>query len=68
MPSYAAVQHKEGLADPAELHLIGSSDRVLDGLHAHAEAGVTDYRLEVAAHDDASRAATQDALAGYLGG
>ena len=68
VPSYAAVQDMEGLDDPAELHLIGTWERVLDGLGAYAEAGVTDFRLEVAAHDEASREATRAALAGHLGG
>lgn len=68
VPSYAAVQDKEGLADPAELHLIGTWERVLDGLGAYAAAGVTDFRLEVAAHDEAAREATRAALADHLGG
>lgn len=68
VPSYRKVQDIEGMADPAELHLIGSWDRVLEGLHAYAEAGVTDYRLEVAAHNPEARAATRDALARYLRG
>jgi F420-dependent oxidoreductase-like protein len=68
VPSYAAVQDKEGLADPAELHLIGRWEQVLDGLHAYAEAGVTDYRLEVAAPDERSRDATRAALAEHLSG
>ena len=67
VPSYKAVQDKEGLADPAELHLIGSWDRVLDGLGAYANAGVTDFRLEVAAHTNQDRQATLDALASHLG-
>ena len=66
VPSYAAVQDKEGLAEPADLHLIGTWARVIEGLHAYAEAGVTDFRLEVAAHDGASREATRAALARYL--
>jgi hypothetical protein len=67
VPSYAAVQDREGLDDPAELHLIGTWDRVLDGLHDYAVAGVTDYRLEIAAPDRNARDATRAALAGYLG-
>ena len=66
VPSYAAVQDKEGLADPAELHLIGTWDRIADGLHAYAEAGVTDFRLEVAAHNGDARDATRAALAQHL--
>ncbi len=65
-PSYAAVLAREGVADPGDLHLIGSAAQVLDGLAAYAEAGVTDFRLEVAAHDERSRASSQEALAGYL--
>jgi F420-dependent oxidoreductase-like protein len=66
VPSYAAVQDREGLDDPAQLHLIGTRERVLDGLNAYAQAGVTDYRLEIAAHNSAARDATRAALAGYL--
>jgi alkanesulfonate monooxygenase SsuD/methylene tetrahydromethanopterin reductase-like flavin-dependent oxidoreductase (luciferase family) len=67
VPSYRAVQDKEGLDDPAELHLIGSWAQVLEGLGAYAAAGVTDFRVEVAAHDQASREATRAALAEHLG-
>lgn len=66
IPSYSSVQDKEGLADPAELHLIGSWEKVLDGLGAYADAGVTDFRLEVAAHSEEAREATRDALAAHL--
>ncbi len=67
VPSYAAVQDMEGLDDLAELHLIGSWDRILNGLAEYAAAGVTDYRLEVAAPNDATRQATRAALAAHLG-
>ena len=66
VPSYARVLEKEGLADPAELHLIGSWQQVLDGLAAYAEAGVSDLRIEVSAHTEAAREATRLALADYL--
>ncbi len=66
VPSYAAVQDREGLQDPAELHLIGSWERIVDGLGAYAAAGVTDFRLEVAAHNEAARDATCAALAAHL--
>jgi alkanesulfonate monooxygenase SsuD/methylene tetrahydromethanopterin reductase-like flavin-dependent oxidoreductase (luciferase family) len=65
-PSYAAVIAKEGLADPADLHLIGSWQQIHDGLAAYAQAGVTDLRIEVAAPDETSRQRTRDALANYL--
>ena len=66
IPSYARVLAKEGLADPADLHLIGSWQQVLDGLAAYAKAGVSDLRIEVAAHTEAARDATRTALADYL--
>jgi hypothetical protein len=60
------VLAKEGLADPAERHLIGSWPQILDGLAAYAEAGVSDVRIEVSAHPEAAREATRLALAEYL--
>ncbi len=66
LPSYAAVLAREGLNEPADLHLIGSADRVLDGLAAYALAGATDLRIEVVAPDPDSRAETREALAGWL--
>ncbi len=66
LPSYAAVLAKEGLSEPADLHLIGSWERVLDGLADYARAGVTDLRIEVVAHTDAAREATRSALANHL--
>jgi alkanesulfonate monooxygenase SsuD/methylene tetrahydromethanopterin reductase-like flavin-dependent oxidoreductase (luciferase family) len=66
VPSYAAVQDREGLDEPADLHLIGTWERVLEGLNAYAKAGVTDFRLEIAAHSRAARDATRAALARHL--
>lgn len=66
LPSYAAVLAKEGISDAADLHLIGSWDHVLDGLAAYADAGATDLRIEVVAHDEDSRQATRSALADHL--
>jgi hypothetical protein len=68
MPSYAAVLAKEGLGEPADLHLIGSAQQVLDGLGRYAEAGVTDFRLEISAHDQASLESSRAALVDYLAG
>ena len=65
-PSYANATRHEGLDDASDLHLIGSWQQVLDGLAAYAEAGATDLRIQVAAHDEKSRAASYDALADYL--
>jgi 5,10-methylenetetrahydromethanopterin reductase len=68
VPSYSRLQDMEGLNEPAELHLIGSWERVLDGLGEYAAAGVTDFRLEVAAHNAEAREASREALAGHLRG
>jgi F420-dependent oxidoreductase-like protein len=65
-PSYARVLAQEGLEEPADLHLIGSWQKILDGLAAYAEAGATDLRIEVSAHTEAAREATRMALADYL--
>lgn len=66
LPSYAAVLEREGLTQPADLHLIGSWEQVLDGLGRYADAGVTDFRLEIVAPNRAEYDASLSALAGYL--
>ncbi len=66
IPSYAAVLAREGLAAPADLHLIGSWDQVAEGLARYAEAGVTDVRVGIAAHNADATAATREALAAHL--
>jgi len=68
VPSYERVQDMEGLDDPAQLHLIGTWPEVFDGLGEYAAAGVTDFRLEIAAHDRRSREMTREAFAQHLGG
>ena len=65
-PSYAAVIAKEGLDHPADLHLIGSWQEILDGLAKYAAAGVTDLRIGIAAQDSAAEMATREALANHL--
>lgn len=67
LPSYASVLEKEGLDDPADLHLIGSWEQVLEGLGRYAAAGVTDFRLEVVAPDQRSRDRSLEAITHYLG-
>lgn len=66
LPSYAAVLVREGLDHPADLHLIGTWDRIIHGLGEYAAAGVTDLRVEVTAPDADTREATRSALATYL--
>ncbi len=65
-PSYANATRHEGLDDPSDLHLIGGWQQILDGLVKYAEAGATDLRIQVAAHNETSRRASYDALADYL--
>ena len=65
-PSYANATKHEGLDDASDLHLIGSWQLVLDGLAAYAEAGTTDLRIQVVAHDEISRDRTYAALADYM--
>ena len=67
IPSYANVIAKEGVSEPADLHLIGSWEHILDGLGAYAEAGVTDLRIQVAAPTAQERTDSMDALANHLG-
>ncbi|MGI9595086.1 MAG: TIGR03564 family F420-dependent LLM class oxidoreductase [Acidimicrobiales bacterium] len=66
LPSYAAVLEREGMGEPADLHLIGSAEQVLDGLGRYVEAGVTDFRLEVSAPTEAARDSSRAALVEYL--
>lgn len=68
IPSYAAVLEREGLAAPADLHLIGSWDQVAEGLSRYGEAGVTDLRLGIAAHTPDATEATREAVARHLAG
>ena len=68
VPSYSRLQDMEQMGEPAELHLIGSWERILDSLADYAAAGVTDFRLEIAAHNEDVRAETRAAFAAYLGG
>ena len=67
-PSYQRVLAKENLDHPADLHLIGSAQQVLDGLAAYAEAGVTDLRVEVSAPCVATTERTKEVLADHLNG
>jgi len=66
IPSYAEATKHEGLDDPSDLHLIGGWQEILEGLAAYGEAGATDLRVQVAAHDEKSRDASYGALADYL--
>ena len=66
LPSYAAVLAREGLTEPADLHLIGSWEQVLDGLGQYADAGVTDFRVEIVTPRADERQATLAAFAALL--
>jgi 5,10-methylenetetrahydromethanopterin reductase len=66
LPSYARVIAMEGLNDPADLHLIGSWQQILDGLAEYAAAGATDLRIEASGHTEDARSQTRAALCDYL--
>ncbi|MEM7404943.1 MAG: TIGR03564 family F420-dependent LLM class oxidoreductase [Pseudomonadota bacterium] len=65
-PSYRAVLARERLNDPADLHLIGSRQQVIDGLAEYARAGATDLRVEVAAHTERATQDTRQLLVDHL--
>ena len=66
IPSYSNATKHEGLDDPSDLHLIGSWQRILDGLAEYSTAGATDLRVQIAAHNERSYEASYSALADYL--
>jgi 5,10-methylenetetrahydromethanopterin reductase len=61
LPSYKAMLDKEGAVTPADVALIGSKDRIVDGLGQLGAAGVTDMTAAVLG-TDAERAATIEVL------
>ena len=68
LPSYKAMLDKEGVANPADIGLIGSEDEVLTGVERLAKVGVTDFAgSEMPANDD-ERARTRAALVAALSG
>lgn len=59
LPSYRAMLDIEGVASPADLYLFGDEATVMAGLERYVEAGITDFRLGIAADDDDEVAATR---------
>lgn len=64
--SYRTALDREGVDSGADLVLLGSVDRIIDGLAAYAEAGVTDLRISINTGSDAERDATRAALEDLL--
>lgn len=63
LPSYRAMLDREGIADPTDLLVVGSSaDEIRAQLEPYVEAGATDLRLGILAPDEAHRRRTQDVL------
>lgn len=63
LPSYRAVMDREGVAEPADLALIGSAEQIIDGLGRYAEAGTTEVavnRVGNAAQNEATLEALRD--------
>ena len=61
LPSYKAMLDREGAESAADVALVGSKDRIVDGIGQLATAGVTDFTAAVMGNDD-ERAATNDVL------
>lgn len=59
LPSYRAMLDIEGVASPADLHLLGDERSIVEGLERYVEAGVTDIRLGIATDDVVERARTR---------
>jgi alkanesulfonate monooxygenase SsuD/methylene tetrahydromethanopterin reductase-like flavin-dependent oxidoreductase (luciferase family) len=68
LPSYRRVLDLEGVASGGDLVLAGSVERIVDGIGAYVDAGVTGLRLMVASSDEGVRLATRDAVAVLLTG
>jgi F420-dependent oxidoreductase-like protein len=68
LPAYRRVLDLEGVATAADLLLAGSLDRIVDGVGAYVDAGVTELRLGIGSSDPRVVGATRDALAGLLAG
>jgi len=68
LPSYRRVLDLEGVANGADLLLAGTIDRIVDGLGAYVEAGVTDLRLVIGSSDRTVVRRTKDALGELLAG
>ncbi|MEZ5230096.1 MAG: LLM class F420-dependent oxidoreductase, partial [Acidimicrobiales bacterium] len=66
LPSYRAVLDREGVEGGADLLLLGSADRIEEGLARYVDAGVTDFRIGIVANDDEARGATRAFLTSLL--
>ncbi|MFV0260384.1 MAG: TIGR03564 family F420-dependent LLM class oxidoreductase [Acidimicrobiales bacterium] len=65
LPSYRAMLDHEGLDGPADLALIGSIDRIAEGLGRFVDAGATTVVVNTFGAPD-QQAATRKAVAGLL--
>ena len=66
LPSYKAMLDKEGVANPADIGLIGSEDEVLTGVERLAKVGVTDFAASEMPGNDDERGRTRAALVAAL--
>ena len=62
LPSYKAMFEREGLDGPGELAIVGSADKVNDGLAALADAGVTEFAASEFTTNEAERDQTRTLL------
>jgi 5,10-methylenetetrahydromethanopterin reductase len=66
LPSYKAMLDKEGVANPADIGLIGTEDEVLSGVERLAKVGVTDFAASEMPGNDDERGRTRAALVAAL--
>ena len=66
LPSYRAMLDREGVAGPADIAIIGSTDEVRNRVGALADIGVTDFAAVEFGATPEEIAETRDALKGLL--
>jgi 5,10-methylenetetrahydromethanopterin reductase len=66
LPSYRAMLDREGVAGPADIAIIGSTEEVRDRVGALADIGVTDFAAVEFGETPEEISATREALKGLL--
>lgn len=66
LPAYRAMLDREGLENGGELALFGSIDEVVEGFQRYIDAGATELRIAIAAHDDATEQRSRQAIADWI--
>ncbi len=66
LPAYRAMLDREGVENGGELAFFGSMDEVAEGFQTYIDAGATELRIAVLAHDDATEQRSRDAIAEWI--